>query len=271
MPQVSSSQLAAALKSRNAAAAAASAVARGEGAPAENESVANVQSESEVQIDNDNDSGGESDRVPADENDIHADAEESDAADATDPVATRRPRVAAKSSELTDRQEIALAELAAGKSICAAAKAANVHRTTVSNWLRTDTLFRSAYNAWRLELTESARSRLLQAANSAVSTVVRAVRKGDARLAMLLLDRLGLNAATPTGPADPDQVMEEIAVEHQEIDSAIRTRFNRSKYTLDGYDREQLHRIFFRMIEGFKAEEELPANGVSAENDAAGE
>jgi len=113
-------------------------------------------------------------------------------------------------------QLAALGWLMEGKSIRAAAEEAGVSRDTVSRWIRRDTAFRAAYNAWREELIESTRARLLRTAEAAAAAVHKAIAKGDGRLALSLLKHLDLASSATAGPTDPDLVEGEIAILEEE-------------------------------------------------------
>jgi hypothetical protein len=139
-----------------------------------------------------------------------------------DPCAIQPARIA----QLSAPQQTALAALSHGRTIKDAATAAGVNRVTVGRWLRTDPRFRAAYNAWRQELIDSTRSRLLRTAELAAAAVHKQIAKGDGRLALALLDRLGLasEAAATAGPPDADLARDEIAVERSEQLHAVQRR-----------------------------------------------
>src|SRR5579863_10295499 len=92
---------------------------------------------------------------------------------------------------LSGEQQTALAELAKGQTFKDAAQAAGVHRVTVYRWMKSHAAFRAAYNAWEQEVRESARSRLLAAAENAVEYVISNL-KYDKKMAFQLLKELGI-------------------------------------------------------------------------------
>jgi hypothetical protein len=108
-----------------------------------------------------------------------------------------------------------------------AAAAARVHRSSLSRWLHHDPNFRAAYNAWRRELIDSTHAKLLHTAELATGAIHRAIAKGDGRLALALLDRLGLAspAAASVGPTDPTMALDEIAIEAGEDQGTLNRRF----------------------------------------------
>jgi hypothetical protein len=145
--------------------------------------------------------------------------------DASSAPATDRPCTSTTIS-LSDEQQAALSALISGKAIREAAGAAHVHRTTISRWLHHDPHFRAAYNAWRQELIDSSRARLLRTAELATATVHRAIAKGDGRLALALLKSLGLasEASAGAGPSDPTLALDEMVIESDEHRAALTRR-----------------------------------------------
>jgi hypothetical protein len=107
---------------------------------------------------------------------------------------------------LSGPQRTAIEWLTAGETAVAAADAAGVSRSTVHRWLRADPAFQAAYNAWQADLTSTARARLLALADKAVSTVERALDRGDARTALTILRAQGLLGPARPGPTDPDLI-----------------------------------------------------------------
>lgn len=140
---------------------------------------------------------------------------------------TARPDISTP-NPLSGPQQAALTAMFSGKAIREAASVARVHRTTVSRWLHRDPHFRAAYNAWRQELLDSSRSRLLRTAELATGIVHRAIAKGDGRLALALLKSLGLAdvASAAAGPSDPKLALDEIAIESDEHRDALNRRLN---------------------------------------------
>ncbi len=102
--------------------------------------------------------------------------------------------------KLTAKQERALEHLLAGETVTAAATVAGVGRSTLHRWLAEDLTFLAAYNRGRHELRDSARARLLQLGCQAMETVEGAVAGGDARIALKVLDSLGLLEPPTIGP-----------------------------------------------------------------------
>lgn len=120
----------------------------------------------------------------------------------------------------------ALAALAEGQTIRDAAATAGINRVTLGKWLKEDPAFRAAFNGWREELVHSTRARLLRTAELAAEAVHKAIQRGDGRLALALLDRLGLASAQAAAPAltDPAMPRQEIALKREEQMLALEKR-----------------------------------------------
>jgi hypothetical protein len=98
-------------------------------------------------------------------------------------------------SQLTPAQTIALQKLTGGLPLSVAADAAGVNRSTVYRWLEKDPAFKAAYRDWRTELARLAHARLMALSEAAVDAVAQAVEGGDARMAMTVLQRMGMMTA----------------------------------------------------------------------------
>lgn len=148
-------------------------------------------------------------------------------------------------------QQAALDALSHGLTIKDAARAAAVNRVTVGRWLRADPRFRAAYNAWRQELIDSTRSRLLRTAELAAAAVHKQIAKGDGRLALALLDRLGLasDVAAVAGASDADLVRDEMAVERAEHRRALNARVTHSRLATLSYSDEEHLAAFQKQVD----------------------
>ena len=89
-------------------------------------------------------------------------------------------------------QQLALSALADGCSYTDSAERAGVARCTLWRWIRSDPAFAAVYNAWKQELTDAARTKLLTAAPTATNTLLKSIEAGDAQLALSLLKSLGV-------------------------------------------------------------------------------
>lgn len=148
----------------------------------------------------------------------------------TPPSAAERPAEKAAAC-LNNRQQTALHALVAGKSIRVAARICGADRGTVSQWVREDPNFRAALGVWRQELADSARAALLETSQFAVVALRRAIQKGDGRLALALLDRLGLSGPLGGCATDPKQAANEVAVEEYEALRQLQGRFQNAYAT----------------------------------------
>jgi hypothetical protein len=89
-------------------------------------------------------------------------------------------------------QQLALSALADGCTYTDSATRAGVARVTLWRWIHKDPAFAEVFNAWKRELNESTRLKLLTAAPTASSAVLKAIDAGDAKLALSLLKSLGV-------------------------------------------------------------------------------
>src|SRR5205807_2282667 len=98
----------------------------------------------------------------------------------------------ARGLALSPAQRTAIERLTSGSTLVDSALAAGVNRTTLYRWLKNDPAFLAAYNAWQQDALATARGRLLALTDSAVLAVGKAMGKGDGRLALRLLERMGI-------------------------------------------------------------------------------
>jgi len=104
------------------------------------------------------------------------------------------PQNATSGEGLSLAQEKAVAVLLAGQTVTAAAKAAEVDRTTIYRWLRDpyDSAFRVALDRGRRELRQAMEARLLALASKAADCLEEVLAEGDGKAALALLKGLGL-------------------------------------------------------------------------------
>jgi DNA-binding phage protein len=104
------------------------------------------------------------------------------------------PQNATFGEGLSPAQEKAVAALLAGQTVTAAAKAAEVDRTTVYRWLRDpyDPTFRVSLDRGRRELRQAMEARLLTLASKAADCLEGVLEEGDGKAALALLKGLGL-------------------------------------------------------------------------------
>ncbi len=119
-------------------------------------------------------------------------------------------------NELSPSEEIALGALLAGRTVTEAAKAANVHRSTVHRWSN-DELFRSELNSRRTELQTAVEEQIHQLQEAAVGVVEGALAHENVNVALALLKGTGLldgrkRAIDSTDPEGEEEVPVEIVV-----------------------------------------------------------
>ncbi len=98
-------------------------------------------------------------------------------------------------------QSIALQILMSGGTVTAAAAGADVSRQAIYLWLAAGHPFRVALDLWKRDLAQCARTRLVMMTDLATSNVALALKRGDTRTALTLLEKLGVLALTPVGDA----------------------------------------------------------------------
>lgn len=129
---------------------------------------------------------------------------------------------------LSDHQRKVMTYLATGHSIAKAAHLGKVNRRTVYRWLNDDAQFCAVYNAWRRELEQSAKTRLLAMADDAIDTIHGAILTGHVNASLTVAKSMGLLTKPRIGPDDPERIlrkrrareMRQTANELRAIDSA---------------------------------------------------
>jgi len=85
-----------------------------------------------------------------------------------------------------------------------------VHRATVFRWVKRDPYFAAAFNAWKLEMRDSAQVRLLKLADKAVDVVEKALDRGDEKVAMKMLRQLQVMRRANVGATDGETIKVEM-------------------------------------------------------------
>ena len=99
------------------------------------------------------------------------------------------------------RQRTVLELMMLGVGIVLAGKLAKVHRGTIHRWMHHDEHFRAAIQTWQQRRTMSARSRMIAAADDAVSIVLDRMKRGEMGAATTILRATGvLDARQPLLP-----------------------------------------------------------------------
>ena len=118
---------------------------------------------------------------------------------------------------LSPAQVIAIDAMLAGKTITAAASAAEVDRATVHRWLKDDFAFQAELNRGRREMRRATLGNLERLAAKAADCIEKAIDQGDVKSALEILKRLHLFAAGPIGSDDPAELASDA-----ELDAAVR-------------------------------------------------
>ena len=121
----------------------------------------------------------------------------------------------AKALSLTPAQRTAIEKITSGHTLVDAATAAGVNRVTLYRWLKHDPEFQAAYNSWQQDALATARGRLLALTDTAVTTINKAMLNGDGRLALKILERLGVADRPQTGATDVEELKFEQALEQR--------------------------------------------------------
>jgi len=123
---------------------------------------------------------------------------------------------------LSPPQRTAIQMLTSGKTAIDSAVAAGVSRRTLYRWLNTDANFKAAYNAWQHDAIATARGKVLALTDVAIDAVRRAMAKGDAKTALVILKSTGILDRPDPGSTDPEEVKarEAIARERTEPTSS---------------------------------------------------
>jgi hypothetical protein len=105
-------------------------------------------------------------------------------------------------NSLTPEQLDVLYDLANGKSVTAAADAADLHRTTIHHWIRTIPAFRLTLDAARQARIDAVRDRMNELAEPSLALLTKVVNDESAPLALRLRTALAILkfVATPQKP-----------------------------------------------------------------------
>lgn len=98
----------------------------------------------------------------------------------------------ASASKLSDKQHIAIRELVSGKTDEEAARAAGVSRQSLSGWKNSNPYFIVELSEKRAEAWRALMNPLIEGAQEAMLTIRDAIKGGDVKTAMWLLDKLNI-------------------------------------------------------------------------------
>jgi FixJ family two-component response regulator len=111
--------------------------------------------------------------------------------------------------DLTVEQQNTIDRLVAGDTDEQAAKAAGVHRVTVSRWRSHDPTFQAALNARRQEVWGASADKLRSLVPKALDALARAMgARSDVQAAVTILKAASLDKLPPPGPTDPEEIFE---------------------------------------------------------------
>jgi len=132
------------------------------------------------------------------------------------------------SLSLSPPQRMAIQLLTSGKSLVAAATAAGVNRTTLYRWLKGDPAFVAAYNAWQKDVRDTARGKILALSDLAITTIAKAMTRGDTRPALRILEATGALTHEEPGSTDPVEIQRQQKLERTKAQTALRRAENRA-------------------------------------------
>jgi len=132
------------------------------------------------------------------------------------PIVAEAPDGPVLEGKLSPGQLSVLREIMAGKSIAAAAKNTRVSRSTIYRWQSEDANYIAALNAWKRQMDESVRNRLVALADRAVTAINNALLTCDAKTAMSLLKGLGMLSAVKHGETDVEVVKRNVKLQDWE-------------------------------------------------------
>jgi hypothetical protein len=101
--------------------------------------------------------------------------------------------------QITPAQIAAYETLVRGGTTSSAATAARVSRSTLYGWLQHDQPLARALRQWKLDWIAAARQRAMLLTRDAVVAVAAAIRDGDARIALRLLEGMGVVDSSGVG------------------------------------------------------------------------
>ena len=132
------------------------------------------------------------------------------------PIVADAPDGPVLEAKLSPGQLSVLREIMAGKSIMAAAKSTRVSRSTIYRWQSEDANYIAALNAWKRQMDESVRHRLVALADRAVTALNNALLTCDAKTAVSLLKGLGMLSPVKHGETDVEVVKRSLKLQEWE-------------------------------------------------------
>jgi DNA-binding phage protein len=128
--------------------------------------------------------------------------------------------------ELSAGEALAMNCIMSGESMTAAAEAAGVSRQTLYQWMKRGKRLGEAVTIWKQEVATTARTRLLMMTDLATRNILEALKKGDVRVAMTLMQKLGILAPPAVGATQVEAVTERLVVRNREEEAreSVRVR-----------------------------------------------
>jgi hypothetical protein len=137
------------------------------------------------------------------------------------------------SLSLSPPQRMAIQLLTSGQSLVAAATAAGVNRTTLYRWLKGDPAFVAAYNAWQKDVRDTARGKVLALSDLAITTIAKAMTRGDTRSALKILQATGALTHQEPGSTDPVEIDRLQKLERLKAQTALQHAENKAEMDAD--------------------------------------
>lgn len=131
---------------------------------------------------------------------------------------------------LSVNQQRALESIVQGVSLMETSKRVGVARSTLYEWLKKDVVFRAAYNKWHNMMDESCRTRLKMMAGKAMHAVEKALEGGDAKLALALLNGMGLIKRSRVRATDAEVLKRRDEARRILGEAKLRDRENYARY-----------------------------------------
>jgi hypothetical protein len=127
---------------------------------------------------------------------------------------------------LSAGEALAMQCIMRGETMTAAAQAANVSRTALYKWLEPGKPLYEAMTVWKQDMATTARTRLLMMSEMATENIFEALAGGDAKIAMKLMEKLGILSPPPVGPTRAEMVTAEVTTKQveREMSVSLRTR-----------------------------------------------
>jgi hypothetical protein len=115
--------------------------------------------------------------------------------------------------DLGPKQLKALELMLKGRPVKEIVKKVRVHRGTLHRWVKKNAAFEAAYNQWHEQMRETGYSRLMMLGDKAADAIEKALERGDGRLGMRFLEKMGFAKEREVGPTDVEEVRKQRELE----------------------------------------------------------